>query len=237
MNEMILGYIVQVNPFKDEDAMVKILSDKGFFSFYVRKVFSIKSTTLAATQLGSLTRFHFKENKKGVMTLQQLSLVWSPMIEFSSPQHFFTLEALIELTNKTIEGDDGGTIYPFFAQALATLKDQPLRTLFTFMQAIISINGIDLVHRHCVICGQKKAIVGITYQEGGVICAKCSEKHPFTSLQKDALLAIVYPHKDEFIQALNDHQLLATIKVYSQHLTHQLNMKLITIDNLVQMLS
>jgi recombinational DNA repair protein (RecF pathway) len=96
------------------------------------------------------------------------------------------------------------------------------------------VNGLSLVHHECVICHQKKAIIGVSYHDGGVVCQLCAKKHDVIPLPKDALLAIVYPHKDEFIQALSIEQLKQTIEVYRLHLVHQLNVSLIALENLKQ---
>jgi DNA repair protein RecO len=214
--------------------MIKVFSEEGFTSFYVRKALQVKSSTLGSVALGSFSTFHLKENKKHELKLNTIEFHNHIMSSLPNPDAYLVIEAMLELVNKTIEQEEAIDLYPIFVTMVSLAKTKPYLALYQFLTHIIHLNGLDLVHHECVICHQKKAIIGISYHDGGVVCQTCALKHDVIALPKDALLAIVYPHKDEFIQALNNEQLKKTIEIFRLHLVHQLNVSLIALENLRQ---
>jgi DNA repair protein RecO len=234
INGLITGYVIAITPYKEFDAMVKVYSIDGYHTFYVRKAMQVNSEVVASVTLGAYSQFHLKSTKRKELSLNSITNVSHLMATFTKPDQYFIFEAILELINKTIEENISGEMYPYFEEALAQLTTKPYLALYQLLQHIIHLNGIDLVHHHCVICHQKKAIIGVSYEAGGVVCQGCGDKHRVIALPKDALLAIIYPHKDEFIQALSIEQLKKTIEVYRLHLVHQLNIKLIALENLNQ---
>jgi len=234
INSFIKGYVIHLTPFKEEDAMIKVFSEEGFTSFYVRKALQVKSSSLASVTLGSYSTFHLKENKKHELKLNTIEFHHHLMSTLPNPDAYLVIEAILELINKTIEQEDAKDVFGMFESTLTLVKSKPYLALYQFLTHIIQVNGLSLVHHECVICHQKKAIIGVSYHDGGVVCQLCAKKNDVIPLPKDALLAIVYPHKDEFIQALSIEQLKQTIEVYRLHLVHQLNVSLIALENLKQ---
>jgi DNA repair protein RecO len=232
INGLIVGYVIGLTPYKEVDAMVKVFSKDGYHTFYVRKAMQVHSDVVAAVTLGAYSQFHLKSTKRKVLSLNTITQVNHVMSSFTKPDHYFVFEAILELINKTIEEEDGKEMYQYFEKTLQGLTIKPYLALYQLLQHVIHLNGIDLVHHQCVICHQKKAIIGVSYQDGGVVCQTCGVKHQVIPLPRDALLAIVYPHKDEFIQALTIEQLKQTIEVYRLHLVHQLQVKLVSLENL-----
>lgn len=214
--------------------MVKVFANDGYHTFYVRKAMQVHSDVIASVTLGAYSQFHLKSTKRKELSLNTITSISHVMSIFSKPDQYFVFEAMLELINKTIDEEDSAALFPFFQQGLTLIKTKPYLALYQLLQQVIHHNGIDLVHHQCVICHQKKAIIGVSYEDGGVVCQTCGIKHKVIALPKDALLAIVYPHKDEFIQALSIEQLKKTIEVYRLHLVHQLNIKLIALENLNQ---
>lgn len=170
------GIVIQVNPYKEKDAMVSIITENGIVSFLARNILSITSKNRSSCLLFSYSSFVLNSR------LDKLSLVQGTLIK--SYYHFYeSLDCLssINLINECLikfVDEDDSNLYPYlkrYLELLDQIYDEVTLTLI-MLAKIIAFSGYSLKYNECVVCSKKTNIVGVSFSLGGFVCKNCLKK-------------------------------------------------------------
>ncbi len=170
------GIVLSQTPYKEKDSMINVLTYKGRVGFYARGILSLSSKNASSCLLYSHSRFILSSRGEN-LTLRKGELISSFYNLYESIESMTLLGLISEVILKIVDEDDG-RIYPIYLRILNLLKDgfDKLTLLAIFLAKIINYSGYALNYSSCVLCGSKKGIVGVDYNQGGFICAKCYQE-------------------------------------------------------------
>ena len=172
----IRGIVLRQTFYKENDAIITSLGSDGLFSFYARGVNKISSKNFAPCSLLMDSCFILNVSSNNKKSLKEGAAITSYLIDkdFSS---LALSNFIIELTLKTMDEDDdeGKEIYPYFLSSLKAIKesDNYLGVGVCYFIKTLSILGYGLNLNSCIRCQKSKSIVGISYEDGGFVCADC----------------------------------------------------------------
>lgn len=169
------GIVLRQVPYKEKDAMMAVLTEKGIASFYARGILSLTSKNASSCIIYAFSRF-LLSSRGDKLTLRKGELITSYYQNYSSVNKMMILGVMSEIVFR-ISGDDDGRLYPAFKRILELLKDDfdELTLLCIFLAKAILYSGYSLQFEECYQCGSKRNIVAVDYINGGFVCAKCKK--------------------------------------------------------------
>jgi DNA repair protein RecO len=111
------GYVIHHAQYKENDAMVSVLSKDGLFSFLARGVLKPTAKNAASCQLLSYSRFSLSQEKNGAYSLKESEVLKMPDGK-DSLERLTAFSFLAELTNKLVQSDEAIETYPFLEAAM-----------------------------------------------------------------------------------------------------------------------
>ena len=172
----ITGIVIRVTPFRDNDAMVTVLSNDKIYSFLARGVQKMKSKNASSVNLYNKSRFTLSNTKDG-LTLRSGEILSSYEKVRTDLDMLAALDFIGEVTNRLVIPEDASQVYMWLEACLFALNDtwhDPMTVCLIYLAAVLRINGSAPEVNECVICHEKKPIVAMNYNRGGFICKDCA---------------------------------------------------------------
>ncbi|MCR4562444.1 MAG: DNA repair protein RecO, partial [Bacilli bacterium] len=165
----IQGYPYRITQYKEQDAMVNVLTDHGEYAFLAHGIYKTTSKNASAVQLLSLGTFTLYERKDGTYSLKE-GVADMPADIRDNLDRSVAFSVLAELTSKClVAAEDAEGIYLWLdtaARALDKGFDAPTATLLYFAHLLNEL-GMGPNVDSCVFCGSKEHIAGFSYVDGG----------------------------------------------------------------------
>lgn len=171
MSETIRGIILDNRDYKDNDAMIKVLTrDHGLLTFIAKgtkRTNSKNAMALLPYSVSDIT-FDFKETKD-IFILYKAELI----------DHFYkddivilsALSLLVKLTLSAYDKELAPLLYDELYAALLNSKRYDMRLVVAlYMTFIVRLLGFEAYIDGCVECDNKK-VVGFSSLRGGFLCA------------------------------------------------------------------
>ena len=189
------GFVIRNTPFRDNDAMVSVLTSKGVYSFLARGVMKFNSKNGASVAPFSKSKFIVTKGKEGNL-LRTGQLIDSYENIKNDLPALAALNLISELINKLLINQDAKELYESLERTLCLLNSNfSAFTLALIMFArILSIAGFALDVDECLICGQKSSITAVSYSDGGFICSSCFDplKHEKADSRKLKIIRYIF---------------------------------------------
>ena len=168
------GIVIRQTPFRDHDAMVTVLCNDKLRSFLVRGALKYDSKLGPAANMYTRSRFQLMKGKEGY-ALRNGEILDSFEKIKTNIDCLAVEDFLGELTNKLIQSDDAGEIYPSLLKSLELLNNgfSPFTVALIYFAKVLQVAGFGLNVDSCQICGKKDSIIAISYHDGGFICRDC----------------------------------------------------------------
>lgn len=166
------GYIVHLSNYKDNDAMIRVFTKDGAFSFLAHGVLKPTSKKAAACQLLSYSRFSLEPGKNGAYSLNEAQSL-TPIDGRDSLERLTSYSFISELTAKLVQDEEAKEAYPWLEAAMKALEgngDAFSVSLIYFAHLLI-LCGYGLDVDECIYCQSKTGIKGVSYSDGGFVCA------------------------------------------------------------------
>jgi DNA repair protein RecO (recombination protein O) len=200
MQQVVNGYVIRVNQYKEADAIVNIVTDKGeILAFKVRGMFKPKSKNNPSCQLFTKGEYvleyksdYAHRSLKSGTVIEQINL-----LEKIEPNIVLGLLAeviiLVEdlLPSQRLE---------MFERVFANLKSskQYETLVLLILKYVMFASGIQLESDGCVSCGTTERINNVSFEEGGFMCADCNARLAKSPRSKEYLLAFRNVMKADF---------------------------------------
>lgn len=165
------GYVIHLSPFKESDAMVKVLTENGLMSFLAHGVNKPTSKLASSCTLLAFSKFSLSEGKNGSYTLKEAENLTS-VDGKDSLERLACFSFIAELSHKLVQDDEGKASFPWLKRALEAIANgfDPLSASSLYIAHLLKICGYGLDVDECVYCQKKTDIAGISYSEGGFVC-------------------------------------------------------------------
>lgn len=174
MNDQIDGIIVDVREYRENDAMLHVLSEDGqLFSMVARGIQKIKSKNAPACQLFSFSRMQL--NVREQVTLQSLRTA-EILQSYRSIREDLLKQSIASYFCECIyKSDFEENVFELLKQSLDILKatSHPLCILCLFQSIMNRMHGIESYVDGCVRCGNEHNIYAISMISGGFVCRQC----------------------------------------------------------------
>jgi DNA repair protein RecO (recombination protein O) len=176
-NDLIVrGLVLRASEYKEADAMVRAISDEGFFDFSAKGVKKLTSKNAGSVQPFSYSEFDLIASSSHLLSLKKGTLIEN-YAKSDDERALFSLLLIQELTLVYLDDEEAKSLYPYLLKAVSLIKDghDPLSAALIYMIKVIDATGFTLQMRSCAVCGEKKDIVGLSFFDGGLICRKHSD--------------------------------------------------------------
>lgn len=179
MEWTIKGIIIKSTVYKESDAILTLISrEYGLVSFKARGVLKVTSKNSSSCQLYTIGEYHLTgKNEYGHKILKSVDVIKYPSALFDNGQYLSLFAFISEVILKMeLEDNQLIQIYDILEYLLDNVKKHYslLSATLIVFKHLFDYSGLHLNVDECAKCGNKKNIVGISYLEGGFICAKCA---------------------------------------------------------------
>lgn len=177
------GIVIRRSDYRDNDLMVEILSPEGKKSFLARGAKKSGSKNAASLNLLSEGEFSLLLSPNGHLSLQE----GIPLSSVDGQDDLVRLAIyglLAELSRFLIGEAESEECFMWLSKCLEAMRGgyDPLSVALIYMAFLLKKNGYGLCVDHCVRCGAKREISGLSYLDGGFLC----KKHLREGERKDA---------------------------------------------------
>jgi DNA repair protein RecO len=166
------GYVIHLSAYKDNDAMVSVYTANGSISFLARGIQKTTSKNAASCQLLSYSHFSLEEGKSGGYSLKE-GVSLKPIDGRDNLERLTAFSFLAELSAKLIQEDEVSEAYPWLKGSLDALEGNadPFTVSLIYFAHLLIIGGYGLDVDECIYCQSKSNIKGVSYADGGFVCA------------------------------------------------------------------
>lgn len=175
MNDLIKGIVINSIEYKENDAIVTILTNEyGKIALYVKGYKKITSKNVYATQLFNHSNFLFDYNpSKSIQILKSANLIKQFSDIMIDYEKIAVASVICEIANAVEDN-----IYDLLFKTLTKLNDtdQIYLVLNVYLVAILALLGISPYVDGCINCGRTNNIESISIKEGGFICSYCNRE-------------------------------------------------------------
>lgn len=174
--ETVKGIVLRQIEYKDNDAIVNVLSNKGeIHNFYARGVKKVTSKNASAVLVFVYSDFEYFFNQKGLHTLKRAKVIINYFEKFTDYNKiivaFMLLDIVYDIAN--LDTMKNPQLFKLLIDSLEMINEVDETLLLAyFLVSIMKSQGIELVVDHCAICESKK-INYISIENGGFVCHNC----------------------------------------------------------------
>lgn len=166
------GYVIHLSAYKDNDSMVTVYSSEGSVSFLARGIQKTTSKNAGSCQLLSYSRFSLEVGKSGGYSLKE-GISLKPIDGRDNLERLTAFSFLAEISSKLIQEDEVKEAYPWLKGSLDALEGNadPFSVSLIYFAHLLVIGGYGLDVDECIYCQSKSNIKGVSYSDGGFVCA------------------------------------------------------------------
>ena len=187
------GIVLRVNPYRDFDAMVNVITERSSFSFLARGIRKIQSKNAFSVLPFAESHFDILKTKDG-LSLKTGSILNSHSKLRESYSGLLMMDFIVEVTTKFLLEKDLYKAYKPIKRILELLEeDFDHYTLsIIYLAFILNESGYAWNVHSCQKCGQKSSIVALNTSTGGFICEDCFDGQNGAKLNERLLRIIRY---------------------------------------------
>lgn len=174
MNDQLTGIVIGYRDYREQDAMLQILSENGvMYSMIARGIQKIKSKNAPACQLFTKSRFLFNLHETSDLhTLRSAEILDSYRY---IREDLYKQSIASYLCDCLLGSAFENNMFELLQTSLEILKTttHPLRILCLFQAIVNRMHGIEPYVDGCVVCNAQHDIQAISTQRGGLVCKTC----------------------------------------------------------------
>lgn len=229
------GIVIKSTPFRENDAMITMISRDRLYPFLARGVMKFSSKNAASVSLFSKSLVSLSKTKDG-LSLRSGTLLESYNALNSKFEVLASIKLICEITSTfIIQADECSRIYAALEKTLTLINKgfSSLTISLIYFAYVLRAIGYGLNVDKCVKCGQKLQITSISYEDGGFICQNCFEalKHKKATKRKLQIIRYIFkvePSSFDKIEFSNE-ECLSIIEELNDFVNSKLDIRLRTI--------
>ena len=189
------GIVIRQTSFKQDAAMVSVLTKDRIRSFLAKGVLKMTSKNAPSVNLFTKSLFQIYHGAEGDWLRVGKIISSYPNIT-KDFEKLAILDFISEITNTLVGESDSKGLYEFLDQTLKSLDGDfsPLTALLIYFAKVLIVSGYGMDVDSCVICGKKEQISALSYKDGGFICKNCFEasNHVKTDPRKLKIIRYIF---------------------------------------------
>lgn len=225
--------IIRLTPYKEKDYIVNALSNEGQITFRASGALNVKSNFAGKLFLYALVDVELKETKAGYSLVNIKNLNNIAKI-FTDYDKIITLNLIGEIMIRTLKDDETiSEAFPLLKNTLlglATTKHL-LSLTYLFITSLLKVLGLGFVVDRCVICKGQEHIIGVSFNDGGLICKNC-QNNDTMHLNKENIKKVRYGFminiEQLFRHEFNDDEIKELVKRFILYLEETYNFKIVS---------
>ncbi len=171
--ETIEGYVIRISPYKENDAMVTVLTSVGIRSFSAHGVEKPNSKNFGCVNQLCYSKFSLSVKENGGASLKE----GMPISYVDGKGDYARLAAISfisELTQKMVEGEEHHEKFKLLDGAMKAFNADfdPLTICMLYFAGLLNVEGYGPNIDECAVCGEKHRIVGFSFKDGGFLCER-----------------------------------------------------------------
>ncbi|MFA5235936.1 MAG: DNA repair protein RecO [Bacilli bacterium] len=213
------GLVVELIPIKEEDAMVRLLTNDGLISFFARRAMNQKSPDYSALQPFSSGHYWISEGTQSGLRLKQARLDKYHGFHYATLPQLAVLELIKEtLSHVTIDGE-AELVYGLVNQTIeaASSPENAFLAAARYLARLLDGLGWGLQLSQCVVCNAKTDIVGVSLPLGGFVCRKHYHPEEAMTLPAASMKLLHDLSTNAEIKLAPDGQVKPLIGLLAQH--------------------
>lgn len=138
--------ILEVNKYKNNDAIIKCVSEHGIYDFLAKGVFKLTSANAVLNNPFLFIDLEFLDDKYKYPILKRFSILENPLKANADLTYFSTLLISNEVLKKCLSDEEKGKLYFFLLRYLRIIKNSSeIKQYFlSFLLKILEISGYGL---------------------------------------------------------------------------------------------
>ena len=221
------GIVINVREYKDNNAILSIMSENGLNSFMVRGVYKQGSRTNKFAQILTYLSFNYSKSNLPLITEAYIDENYSD-IKLDMDKYNSILIIIEKLNQFYNVINNNSLIYHFFLDCINLIRDSkyPMMVALIFEIKLLYLLGISPILNECVICGNKNITQFgcINLHNGGFICQNCLRRYyPSLNHEESMMFKKIYTTKinkidESALELYNQYpKLLSFIDDYYQY--------------------
>ncbi len=179
MLKKIEGFVLSETPFGDTSKIINVLTNKGMKGILCKGALNIKSKNRVPTMKFTLSAFtiYDKEDKLSILSssdvINNYSHIKSDITLISYASYLYDL--VYQILKQDMNTLYYESIYENFKNGLNKIEEglDPIVITNILEVKFLDYLGVGLNLTSCSICGNKKDIVTLSSERGGLICKNC----------------------------------------------------------------
>ena len=170
------GIILNVTPFGETSKIINVFTKEyGIIGIMCKGAMGIKSKIRSVTQKLTYGNFNIYYKKEKLSTLVSIDII-NPLKKIKEDILLISYASyLSDLVNQVLKQTNNTTIYNDFINALLKIEEglNPVVITNILEVKLLDYLGVGLNLTSCIVCGNKKEIVTLSSEKGGLICRNC----------------------------------------------------------------
>lgn len=185
------GVVINVSPYKDESAIVSLITEKGLFSIYVNNAFKVKNSFKSLLIPFNYLTVEYVESEEKFIIAKYCEVIKDYSSLLNSYKNNLFLQCLIQTISFLYNYDESFNLSSFLLILDSVEKKKDLLSLLLlFIGNNYNDLGIKQNSHSCVFCNSKTNIVSFSLNDGGYICSNCLSKNNHINKKEDMDLFI-----------------------------------------------
>lgn len=170
------GIILSVTPYGETSKIINVYTKEyGMIGIMCKGAMGIKSKLRSVTQKLIFGIFNIYYKKDKLSTLVSIDII-NPLKKIKEDILLISYASyLCDLVSQVIKQTNDMTIYNDFINTLLKLEEglNPIVLTNILEVKLLDYLGVGLNLTSCIMCGNKKEIVTLSSEKGGLICKNC----------------------------------------------------------------
>ena len=218
------GFVLSKTKYKDNDAIINILTSDGKVSFKAVGINKITSKNASKCNFFMISEFvlNFKSEISN-KTLKQASiekLYKKPYDDLLASSCYLLIVSILNCLD-----DING--YDMAIKCFDMIEDgiYPINVINYFIKNVIEALGYLPENNKCVMCGIKSNIISFDFESGGFICNKCFDKTRHIKYSKTILTNIHNIFASDDIVIIDKLDSVTIYKIFTDYLKEIIQIK------------
>ena len=195
MLEKVEGIIINEVPYGETSKIINAYTKEyGIIGIIAKGSMSIKSSLRSVTQKFTYGIFNIYYKKDKLSNLVSVDII-NPLKNIKSDIIKISyLTYLCDLVNQVFKQANNKNIYDLFINTILKIEDgfNPIVITNILEIKLLDYLGVGLNLTSCINCGNKKDIVTLSSEKGGLICKNCYEGEKIIPLNYVKILNMYY---------------------------------------------
>lgn len=198
IEEKYVGFVLNKTPYKDNDAIINILTSDGIKSFKATGINKINSKNASKCNYFLVAEYVLQsKNENGAKSLKNASIIKMYMNTLNDLLASSCYLFIISILKHLEDVDSYDLALSYFDKLNEGVN--PLDVVNHFLSRVIISLGYSPLLNGCVLCGRKTNIISFNLEDGGFICNNCFNNKQHIKYETSFLKEILYEFKNEEI--------------------------------------